>query len=136
MTVTETRGRKPATGRFVTRSELCAHVWNAYRNTKANIADISRQAKVSPTLVSRILATKEGMPAASADASEILAPGVVKTFANTRSMAAWLANEDNLVALKMDFPPARFTATLDLANMRVVVTATQRQEQKNNRAIP
>jgi hypothetical protein len=60
----ETRGRKRITGRFETRAELCAHVWDAYRKTPARIADIARQARVSTSLVSRILDTKEGMPAA------------------------------------------------------------------------
>lgn len=129
MSVTETRGRKPSKGRFDTREELCSFIWRTYLGTKANIADIARQAQVSTTLVSRVLDSGEGKPVDGS--APALSSGLVKPFANTRSMAAWLADPDNLEALKIEYPPARFTATLDLINMRIVVTARKSHEASN-----
>lgn len=56
------RGRKPATGRFETREELCAWVWRWYLGTKASATDIAAQCGVTPPTVHKILNTREGYP--------------------------------------------------------------------------
>lgn len=56
------RGRKPATGRFESRAELCAWVWRQHLRTPANISDIARQCRVSAGVVSKILDGGEGRP--------------------------------------------------------------------------
>ncbi len=54
------KGRKPATGRFQTREELVAEVWQRYRHTPCNVAQIARFARVSETTVHNII--KKGNP--------------------------------------------------------------------------
>lgn len=56
------RGRKPATGRFKSRAELCAWVWRWYLGTEAKAPDIARQCGVTPPTVHKILNTREGYP--------------------------------------------------------------------------
>jgi hypothetical protein len=56
------RGRRPTTGRFDTRAELCGWVWSQYQNTPANISDIARQCRVSAAVVAKILDAGEGRP--------------------------------------------------------------------------
>jgi hypothetical protein len=60
------RGRKPATGRFESRAELCAWVWSNWLNTPAGITDIARQCRVSPGVVGKIIDTNEGRPLSEA----------------------------------------------------------------------
>ena len=54
--------RKPATGRFQTREELVAEVWQRYLNTPSNVAQIARFARVSETTIHNILNRKERRP--------------------------------------------------------------------------
>lgn len=49
------RGRRPSTGRFDSREELEAWVWHFWTHTPACIADVARQCRVSPGVVSKIL---------------------------------------------------------------------------------
>jgi hypothetical protein len=54
------KGKPKTTGQFDTREELVAEVWNRWRNTPSNIADIARAVRVSDGVVHHILNTKEG----------------------------------------------------------------------------
>ena len=54
--------RKPATGRFQTREELVAEVWQRYLNTPSNVAQIARFARVSTTTVANILKKTKPCP--------------------------------------------------------------------------
>lgn len=49
------RGRKPTTGRFETREELVAEVWNRYLNTEQSTPQIARFARISNGTVRTIL---------------------------------------------------------------------------------
>lgn len=54
------RGRKPATGRYSTREELCQAIWQKHVNTSSSQADIARSCRVGQGVVAKILAAKEG----------------------------------------------------------------------------
>lgn len=55
-------GRRPHTGRFDTREELCEAVWGDYINTPRKPPDIAKAYKVSSAVVNRIINTGEGHP--------------------------------------------------------------------------
>jgi len=50
-----TRGRKKTTGRYDSREELVEWIWYYYKETDANLTDISKICKVSTVTVSKIL---------------------------------------------------------------------------------
>jgi hypothetical protein len=60
MSAKKPRGRKPVTGRFATRAELCAFVWREYTATDRSVPQIAAHAQVSQAVVHKIINTKEG----------------------------------------------------------------------------
>lgn len=58
----ETRGRKPTTGRFESRGELCRAVWNLHLNTPCSQIDIAVRCRISHPTVRSILNSGEGRP--------------------------------------------------------------------------
>lgn len=62
-TAPRSAGRRRTTGRFDTREELLERVWFYHLYTDLPDAGIARSVGVSSTLVSKILASKEGRPA-------------------------------------------------------------------------
>lgn len=54
--------RKPITGRFETREELCDTVWREWLFSPRNQTEIARFCKVSTATVGKILDSKEGLP--------------------------------------------------------------------------
>lgn len=58
----KTPGRKPSSGRFSSREELTAFVWQRWTVTDSSTTDIAVAARASPGVVQRILATLEGKP--------------------------------------------------------------------------
>lgn len=56
--------RKPTSGRFDTRAELCEAIWSEWFHSPRNMTDIARFCRVSATTVANIMNTKEGLPMA------------------------------------------------------------------------
>jgi hypothetical protein len=56
------RGRKPATGCFETRAELCAAIWDDYDFGTAELSAVARRYRVSPAVANKIINTHEGRP--------------------------------------------------------------------------
>lgn len=56
------RGRKPSTGRYETREELCKEVWNLYLNTPLCTVEIARACRINEAATHKIINKKEGYP--------------------------------------------------------------------------
>lgn len=55
-------GRKPDTGRYDSREELCDEVWAFYLGTTCSMARIALVCRTSPAVVARIVNTAERIP--------------------------------------------------------------------------
>ena len=75
MQIIKTKGRKKTTGRYDTREELCAEVWNLYLNTASNCTTVGRATHVSLGTVLKILNSKEGYPHKLSDSDKEIIHG-------------------------------------------------------------
>lgn len=55
-------GPKRSTGRYDTRAELCAAVWELYGNTGMSIAQVARSCRCGYGVAWQIIDKKEGYP--------------------------------------------------------------------------